>query len=718
MEQQKQLVNNTYNPIDNKHFEGAFTQGNGYLNARASFEEDIPGESQQEKYWRLPANVTLEQIRNPISKWGIYVPGIYGVHPILGEEIVNLPYLLGINLYIGKEHFNMDQSCYFGYLRTLNLKNGVLERSLTWETSEGNISIRWQRYLSMHHTHLIVQQLELYADKDMKIVVESFLDGNVTTNGYQHLTKLTSGIEDGLEYYLQCDSGQFVGMKSKCSITTSEEFHRETSEHNNRLSERITINLKKHEKTTIQKHGFVVTSIDDDFSLEIQDRMKQLEQTIAQEPLSLEVHKQIWADLWDKSEVLVEGDDKLQECLDFSIYHLLRAANHSSTVAIDAKGYAGEAYFGHYFWDTEIYLLPFYSYTQPKQAQNLVKFRYYTLEGAKKNARIHGYKGAKYPWEVCASGLEQCSNWQYADLEIHVTADVVFGIWQYCHITKDTDFLMREGLAIMVETARYWLDRVVKKEDGYHLLGVMGPDEYLPFTNDNAYTNYLVSFALAKTLEVIHMAQPSAKEHLHLNEEEIQAFKEVQEGLVFSLDENQKIILQCEGFEKFEDVDFDSIWKDRTKPFGNSISQERNYRSKALKQADVVALLYLFRDNFTKEIKKNCMDYYEKLTTHDSSLSYIIHSLLYGDMGDLEKSYEYVEKSMGIDWGSKGCAEGIHIANAGGLWQGVVTGFGGLNGWDEQGQPIITPRLPKHIRKITYKVCIGGIWHEIKCENK
>ena len=299
-------------------------------------------------------------------------------------------------------------------------------------------------------------------------------------------------------------------------------------------------------------------------------------------------------------------------------------------------------------------------------------------------------------------------------MEVHVTADVIYGLWHYCQATGDTGFLLNEGLEMMVETARYWCARADWTKDTCHLLGVMGPDEYLAFTNDNAYTNYMVKFSLDQTLKTLEMAGEERRKELGVTVPEMEEFQKVRDGLVFLYDEDAHFIWQCQDFDQFADVDFDKVWKDRSKPFGHFISQEKNYRSKALKQADTVSLFSLFPDAFDEETKKNCLEYYEKLTTHDSSLSYVIHALVHAGVKDARRSYEFLQKSMEIDLAQRGAAEGIHIANAGGLWQAVVCGLAGFSGQGEDGQPVFRPALPEHIHAIRFALCLKGRRYQVE----
>ena len=205
----------------------------------------------------------------------------------------------------------------------------------------------------------------------------------------------------------------------------------------------------------------------------------------------LQASEEVWQKKWKDADIVIEGDEDLQKGIRFSIYHLLRSNNEEDyRVQVCAKGFAGEAYYGRYFWDTEIYLLPFYLYTNPQAAKNLLLYRYHTLDGAKKNAQRYHLKGARYPWQSGLTGEEQCSLWEYADNELHITADIAYAIMHYYHATNDVDFMKDYGIEMLVETARFWRGRVSKGKDGsYHLINVMGPDEYSPMTRDNAFTN-------------------------------------------------------------------------------------------------------------------------------------------------------------------------------------------------------------------------------------
>ncbi|WP_105615323.1 glycosyl hydrolase family 65 protein [Vallitalea okinawensis] len=713
------LTNKDYNKSDNKHYEGAYAQGNGYLNLRATFDEDLSEASQDDVYWRLPANVTLEKQRHPLSKWGTYIPGIYGNHPILGEEIINLPYALGMNMIYEDERFDMNQSMYTDFERKLNLRNGSLERKFHWSINNNVIKVNVQRYCSMAIKNMIVQRTEITSEKDGILEISHFIDTGVTTNGYNHFNKIDLD-EEEFSAYLITDTNQEVGLCVDISISQGTMLENRIHKVENRIYQHGSLDLKANEKVIIEKRIYYATSIDDEYCGDIGKHL-QNNINIGDSHNEFEKHNRIWAEKWEKSDIEIGGNEKLQKAVRFSIYHLLRSVNEKDHVAIDAKAYAGEAYYGHYFWDTEVYLLPFFIYTQPEYAKKLIRYRYNTLKGAKENAKRYGYNGAKFSWESCISGKEQCSNWQYADLEVHVTADVIYGLLHYCKNMNDQEFLLNEGLEMLMETARYWMERVYEEEGTYHLRGVMGPDEYLPFTNNNTFTNYMVRFTLQATIDTIAFADEKNKtllRKLNITEDEVLKIKDIVQNMVLLIDDKKGFINQCENFSNFEDIDMDKIWTDKSRPFGQFISQERNYRSKALKQADVIALLYLFRKDFNNTMKKHCMDYYEPLTTHDSSLSYIFHALVYSDLSDSENAYDMFAKSIGIDMEEKGAAEGIHIANCGGIWQGLIMGFGGMKNSFESDQLSLSPRLPKEIEYMSFKIFYKGYWYRIYCDHK
>lgn len=678
-------------------------QGNGYFHLRASHEEGLKAAPQDESYMRMPANVTIERPRHPRSKCGTYVPGITGKHPLLKEEMINLPNPLVIVPWLDGERLDMDACHISEYLRSLDLASGLLTRRFIWTGEKGvALECAYERFTSMMHRHLLVQRAEYRACGDAMLTVFCGIDEKVRTNGYDHFEAVEkTASEKEVNLRVVTDNGDEVWMKSRAAANVGEWSVEDGAQ-------TVRVQLAVGQTLVLEKYTSIITSRD-------QDGVKTGidEEALPAYGTLLAEQKTAWAALWERAKITIEGDDQAQSTVDFSVYHLLRCASETDDrVAVCAKGFAGEAYFGHFFWDTEMYLLPFYLYLFPERAMNLARFRIRTLPGAQRNAAAYGYPGARYPWESSVTGEEQCPNWQYADHEVHVTADVVFGLWHTYCATQDEAFL-REAAPVFVETARYWLDRLyAEPNDSLSLKGVMGPDEYICLCDNNAYTNSMVRFALEKTLEVMRRAD--------MREEALETrISQAVQRLRCPADE-AGIIPQCDGFEQYQEPEFDRFWPDRGKHYGAVVSQERNYRTKALKQADVLMLPYLFPTAFSEDQVAENLDYYMPYTTHDSSLSAVVHAIVLCRLGRVQEAYGFFLRAMNIDLDSErgGAGEGIHIANCGGLWQCVALGFAGMSLAYEENGPSFSPRLPSHWKRLSFRVYYQGRAVDVEITSK
>ncbi len=407
----------------------------------------------------------------------------------------------------------------------------------------------------------------------------------------------------------------------------------------------------------------------------------------------LQEHAQVWQKRWEKADVVIEGDPISQLAIRASLFHLMRAHPDDGRLAIDPKAYAGDAYRGCYFWDTEMYLLPFFLYTEPGRARRLLEYRLNSLPGAMQNAVNTGYLGARYAWEADVDGTETCPNWQYRDHEVHVTADVAYALAHYAALDLEPDFLAKDAANVIRETARYWLDRVDWRpgDDYPSLLGVMGPDEYTPISSNNSYTNRLAAFNLA-------LAAGLAAE-IGLSPEELHRCADVAARLPILRSKDGSLVLQCEEFERLAEPAFERFWLDRSRSYAAQVAQEWLYRSKCLKQADVLMLMLLFPDEFSDQEVRLAWDYYLPYTTHDSSLSAGAHAIIACRLGLLDKAWEFWEKSSlnDLDLASGGAAEGVHIAGAGINWQMVVFGFAGMKTALASPHFSLAPRLPERL---------------------
>ncbi|MBX9460637.1 MAG: hypothetical protein KL785_05610 [Brevundimonas sp.] len=414
----------------------------------------------------------------------------------------------------------------------------------------------------------------------------------------------------------------------------------------------------------------------------------------------MEQHETAWANRWSCSDVEVEGDAAAQKAIRFAVYHLNSAANPDDPrVSIGARGLTGADYRGHVFWDTEIFLLPFYILTWPEAARSLLMYRFHTLDGARAKAAERGWRGAFYAWESTDTGLEATPEQavgpdrQIIDIltgaqEQHISADVAYAVWQYWQATGDDEFLVAAGAEILLETGRFWASRAQPEADGlHHIRGVIGPDEYHEAIDDNAFTNVMARWNIRRALEVAAMLGERWPaewtilcRRLDLDEADLGHWTGVAETMATGLDPDTGLFEQFTGYFDLEDVDL-SAYAGRSVPMDVVLGRERTQRSQVIKQADVVALLALLPEEFAGETGATNFRYYEPRCGHGSSLSTAMHGLVAARLGDVEMALDYFHRTAAIDLADTKVAigGGIHIAAQGGLWLMTVFGFAGLS---------------------------------------
>lgn len=694
------IVEQPFQLAQAKAFEGLFTLGSGYLHVRGSLEEHIGDAPQNLAYDRRPANVTSEKFPETKVKWGTFVPGIWGAHPALGREMINLPHVLSLIPLVDGERLDITQCRVSDYHRSLDMERACLERSLVWTTRSGKtINTRFELFVHGSRKHLVLQRMTLTCSQQAEVMIRAGIDADVRTNGFDHFrgVQIAQAV-DGLTCRLETDQDDQIEMCSELRGPSRWHF-----EHQPRAGWCV---LEAHAAPgapfVIEKRTAICTSRDVD---QIGARQRLAEAEAMDFDSLRSEHAAFWRKRWDACDIQIEGDDDAQRAVRAALYHLLRVhVPDDSRVAIDPKGYAGDAYWGRYFWDTEMFLLPFFLYTDPARARTLVDYRIQSLPGARRNAERYGYAGARYAWEADDRGDECCPNWQYADHEVHVTADVAFGLGHYAKATGIADFLEGPAAEVLVETGRYWLERIDWRdgEDMPSLLGVMGPDEFTPISNNNAYTNVLVAEALKLAAE--HGVAGGA------STDECEAFLKVARGLPVLRSKDGRLVLQCEEFERLAEPQFEKHWVDRSRTFAGQVSQERLYRSKCLKQADVLMLMALLPARFSREEFERAWEYYLPYTTHDSSLSAGVHSIIAARLGKTNEAWAFWNQasSIDLDVAGGGASEGVHIANAGAVWQMVVFGFAGMQMATETEAVTLDPHLPAHWSRVKFPIAWRG----------
>lgn len=415
--------------------------------------------------------------------------------------------------------------------------------------------------------------------------------------------------------------------------------------------------------------------------------------------------RQVWEALWNDSDIQIEGNVTRQAGIRHSIYHLLIAGCRSSDrVSVAAKGLCGEGYRGMVFWDTDIHMHPFYTFTQPQVAKNIVSFRYNTLDGAREKAKRYGNKGASYPWETGISGREECESFlKLLTHQLHITADVVYAISRYLDASDDREFYFEKAAEVYIETARFWVSKGVERDGKFGILQASGPDELHLECDNNAYINNMAAYNLslaAKAIEDYRRERPrqwqALQERIGLTEEEIAAIFKYKDCMR-SMKNAAGVYEQYEGFFDLRD---------------EIVFEDNEYLvpadTQTVKQADVLMLLYLLpwlTDE--KELQAN-WDYYEPRTTHTSSLSYGVHGILAAQLGLKEKADYYLDRSLGIDLMNEAgsCPDGAHLAANGMSWSAIVNGIAGVT--FDRGTVKVDPRVKEGWDGLSFKLKYRG----------
>jgi trehalose/maltose hydrolase-like predicted phosphorylase/hydroxymethylpyrimidine pyrophosphatase-like HAD family hydrolase len=440
-----------------------------------------------------------------------------------------------------------------------------------------------------------------------------------------------------------------------------------------------------------------------------------------------DAHDHAWQTRWQRADITIEGGKPIQIDLRVAIYHLISAANpNDARVSVGARGLTGDAYHGHVFWDTEIFLLPFYALCWPEAARTLLAYRSRTLPAARAKAANMGYRGALYAWESADTGVDATPDTIVDPTgkvvpvltgreQQHISADVAYAVWQYWMATQDEDFLLTAGAEIVLETARFWASRATREDDGqYHIRGVIGPDEYHVHVDDNAYTNGMARWNLecgVGAAQLLASRWPGRwaelSTQLALASDELVQWRAVAAGLAFRRDPETGLIEQFDGYFDLEQLDL-ATYADPTLPMDIVLGPGRTQHAQVTKQADVVMLLELLWDRFDEATIKANFDYYEPRTGHGSSLDPAIQALVAARLGEADRARRYFELASAIDSMDSAGNEslGVHIATLAGMWQAVIFGFGGVH-FSAEGIRL-APHLPSDWSSVRFPLSWRG----------
>jgi len=697
------------NPEYNRKTESVFAQCNGYLGVRAALE-----------------------IRQLDESRGTFIGGFYhraGAHEV--TELVNCPDVTEFRVRFNGRPVRLDCGSINHYERSLGTRTGELVSRINF--SDG-VRIETRRFASMHNKKLFCHEFRISSQEGGALELTTGINGKMTNSGVSHFDRIearvfenqrveqsaggAAGILFGME--CGCDDGQLLRIMTVCSAKKAEvrgSFHLERRS----IYEDIRQELLPGETWTICRYTLYDTT---ETSFEAMAAIINKAGVVGYQGL-FQRHQEVFEHFWDMATIVIDGaSPEEQAAIQFAQYHLAGMVPWESHLySVAAKGLTGEGYKGHVFWDTEIFIMPFFTLMFPEVSKNLLRYRYHGLIGARKKAAEYGYLGAMYPWEAAVTGQEETPLYAAIDIhtgkaakvwsgikEHHVTADVIYGLLYYWQVTGDTEFMEQYGYEMILETAVFWVSRAERngERERFEIRDIIGPDEYNEHIDNNAYTNYMAYENVKAASHVLKQNTPLIRQYQEAGWEG--RFEYFLRHLYLPQPNEEQIIPQDDTFldkkrladiGKYRDGDVRQlILKD--------YSRMQVVGMQVLKQADVVMLLVLLPERFDDETVKKNVEFYEALTTHDSSLSYCVHAEAEARIGEMELAAEFFQKALEIDLGEgyKDSVEGIHGAAIGGILNCILKGFAGVRTGPEG--LMFHPHLPAVWKSIRFSVMDHG----------
>jgi alpha,alpha-trehalose phosphorylase len=678
---------------------------------------------------------------------GTFINGFHETFPIrhaeqaygfaeVGQTIINAPDAKIMRVYVDDEPLSLDVADLREYERVLDMRDGVLRRHLIWVTPSGKeVQIEFERMVPFEEKHLAVMTIDvtvLNADAPVTVSCQMInrqdgedvyggtpsapkragFDPRKTERFHERVLQPQEYWQDRLRSalsYRATESGMTIAIVADHLVETANEYTSRTLIEPDIAKNVFRVQAKAGVPIRVTKLVSYHTSRGVP-SRELVDRCRRtLDRALAEGVDAIRAQQRSGLDaFWERSDVRIGGHDDLQQATRWCLFQLAQASARADGQGVPAKGMTGSGYSGHYFWDTEIYVLPFLAYTTPLWARNALRMRYLMLPAARRRAFQLNEAGALFPWRTI-NGEEASAYYAAGTAQYHINADVSYALAKYVRATGDEEFLFREGVDIAVETARLWAtlgfwrsnDGVIDGEgDSFHIHGVTGPDEYTTVVNDNLFTNVMARFNLRFAARTVReMAEIDGEvyrqmvDRLSLEPGEPDAWERAAEAMHIPFSPTLGIHPQDHVFLEREIWDLENTPPDK-RPLLLHFHPLVIYRYQVLKQADVVLALFLQGNHFSAEDKLADFEYYDPLTTGDSTLSAVVQAILAAEVGYQDLALEYFRESIFVDLGDlhHNAADGVHVASAGGVWTALVSGFGGMR--DHFGELSFDPRLP------------------------
>jgi alpha,alpha-trehalose phosphorylase len=697
--------------------ESIFHTANGYIGIRGNFEEGY-----KKNYPTIKgAYINAFYETNTIN----YGEKLYGF-PDTQQKILNVIDAQSIELIIEGEKFSLFNGEIINFTRTFNIKEGFTERKIHWRSlKKHEVLIAIKRITSFKRLELFLISYKVTAlNFEGNIEFISRINGDVQNHTDENDPRVSSSHAQALKVnYVNADNNILtIAAETNNSkhVTACSVYHK--------ISNTSNLNYEVHSKDIISK---IETHIAKDESILLNKYITYTDSLRHSNPIKdniqicksvtkyssdfwLKEQKKYLEAFWANSDVIIQGDDKLQQGVRYNVFQLLQSVGKDKYSNIAAKGLSGEGYEGHYFWDTEIYMLPFFLLTEPHLAKNLLMYRYEILDAARKRARELGHKkGALYPWRT-VTGSECSAYFPAGTAQYHINADISYSFISYYLLTKDIDFMKKYGAEVLFETARLWYDTGHFSNGKFKIDCVTGPDEYTCIVNNNYYTNIMAKYNLKWAVNIYvklkntHLnCLETLKNKIGIDEYEIKNWEKAYLNMYIPYHTEKDINPQDDTFLNKAVWDFENTSKENY-PLLLHYHPLTLYRYQVCKQADTILAHMLLEDEQDFSTIKNSYDYYEKITTHDSSLSSCIFSIMASRVGYYEKAYDYFLESVRLDLDNShgNTRDGIHAANMGGAYLSIIYGFAGFR--IKENGISFKPYLPKEWNSYSFKIIYKG----------
>ncbi|GAA3537817.1 kojibiose phosphorylase [Aeromicrobium flavum] len=713
--------------------ETIFSVGNGYLGMRGNVTEGRDSHTH-----------------------GTFVNGFHETWPIhhaeeafgfarVGQTIVNAPDAKVIRLYVDDEPLLLSVADLLEYERSLDFRDGVLRREILWRTPSNKlVKVVATRMVSFAQRHLAVLEFEVtMLDHRAPVAISSQIlnrqDGEDEYHvrskamGEGHDPRKSEGFDrrvlepkykwgdadqGRVSLGFRCfDSGMTLAVSADHELVTDNPCNARVQVEDDLA--KVTYRIAAEPGVPIKLTKLVAYHTSRGVPVkELVDRCRRTLDRAYEEGVDQQYADQrAWLeDFWERSDVEVPGHPQIQQAIRWNLFQVAQASARAEGAGIPAKGVTGSGYSGHYFWDTEVYVLPFLTYTNPEHARNALRFRHSLLDAGRKRAREMSQSGALFPWRTI-NGEEASAFFAAGTAQYHIDADIAYAVAQYYLATSDEDFMIRQGIDILVETARMWTDLGFWRDEEvgtFHIHGVTGPDEYTTVVNDNMFTNVMARFNLgAAALAVKRLAERDSVAYdrmvtrLALKDHEVADWERAARNMAIPYDEALGVHPQDQHFLEREVWDLDNTPLDK-RPLLLNYHPLVIYRFQVIKQADVVLALFLQGNHFTDEQKRANFEYYDPITTGDSTLSAVVQSIIAAEVGYRDLAFRYFLGALFVDLADrhKNATDGVHVASTGGVWSALACGFGGFR--DHQGEFSLDPRLPESWDELVYRITVQG----------